>query len=53
MGSPRDFAGLLRFLDEHDVRPPVIDRSFALDEAADAHRYLESGRGFGKVVLTP
>jgi zinc-binding alcohol dehydrogenase/oxidoreductase len=51
MGSPRDFAGLLRLLDEYDVLPPVIDRTFLLDEAAAAHSYLESGAGFGKVVL--
>ena len=51
MGSPRDFAGLLRFLDEYDVLPPVVDRVFPLDEAAAAHRYLESGGGFGKVIL--
>ena len=51
MGSPRDFAGLLRFLDEYDVPPPVVDRVFPLDEAAAAHRYLESGGGFGKVIL--
>ena len=29
----------------------VIDRVFPLQEAADAHRYLESGKQFGKVVL--
>jgi NADPH:quinone reductase-like Zn-dependent oxidoreductase len=29
----------------------VIDRVFPLKEAADAHRYLESGKQFGKVVL--
>ncbi len=52
MGSPRDFAGLLRFLDEYDVPPPVVDRVFPLDRAADAHLRLESGDGFGKVVLS-
>lgn len=31
--------------------PPRIDRSFTLDEIADAHAYLESGRQFGKVVV--
>src|SRR5260370_5890973 len=51
IGSPRDFAGLLRFLDQRDVPPPVVDRAFPLDEAAAAHRHLESGGGFGKVVL--
>lgn len=51
MGSLRDFAGLLRLLDHHDVPPPVIDRVFPLDQAAAAHAYLESGTAFGKVVL--
>jgi NADPH2:quinone reductase len=32
---------------------PVIDRSFPLEEAAEAHRYLDSGQHFGKVLLTP
>ena len=30
---------------------PVVDRVFPLPEAAAAHRYLESGSQFGKVVL--
>jgi NADPH:quinone reductase-like Zn-dependent oxidoreductase len=29
----------------------VIDRIFPLHEAAEAHRYLEAGKQFGKVVL--
>jgi putative PIG3 family NAD(P)H quinone oxidoreductase len=29
----------------------IIDRTFALADAADAHAYLESGRHFGKIVL--
>jgi NADPH:quinone reductase-like Zn-dependent oxidoreductase len=32
---------------------PVVDRSFPLSEAAEAHRYLESSQMFGKVVLIP
>ncbi|GAB3710415.1 quinone oxidoreductase family protein [Nocardiopsis oceani] len=51
MGSPRDFGGLLQLVRAASVRPPVIDRVFPLGQAADAHRYLESGGGFGKVVL--
>ncbi len=30
---------------------PVIDRVFALDQIAEAHRYLETGRARGKVVI--
>jgi NADPH:quinone reductase-like Zn-dependent oxidoreductase len=31
----------------------VVDRSFPLSDAAEAHRYLESSRMFGKLVLNP
>jgi NADPH:quinone reductase-like Zn-dependent oxidoreductase len=52
MGSPRDFRGLLDLIDTGEVAPPPIARTFPLVEAAEAHRFLESGSGFGKVVLT-
>lgn len=31
---------------------PVIDRTFALQDVADAHRYLEGGTQLGKIVVT-
>ena len=31
---------------------PVIDRTFALDEIVDAHRYMESNQQKGKIVVT-
>jgi NADPH2:quinone reductase len=31
----------------------VIDRTFPLSEAAEAHRYIESRRAFGRVLLIP
>jgi NADPH:quinone reductase-like Zn-dependent oxidoreductase len=31
---------------------PVIDRSYPLDDAADAHQYVDKGRKRGNVVLT-
>lgn len=52
MGSPRDLADLLALLDAHSVAPPPISATYPLDSAADAHRFLEQGSGFGKVVLT-
>ncbi|NSZ87085.1 NAD(P)H-quinone oxidoreductase [Agrobacterium tumefaciens] len=30
---------------------PVIDRRFGLDDIVDAHRYMESGRHIGKLVI--
>ena len=49
MGSPRDFAGLLRALPE-GVHP-VVDSVRPLAETAAAHERIESGAHFGKLVL--
>ena len=38
------------WIERGDVRP-IVDRTFALREAAAAHAYLESGAHTGKVVL--
>lgn len=51
MGSPRDFAGLLTLIAEYGIEPPLIDKTFPLDEAARAHEHLEASTGFGKTVL--
>jgi NADPH:quinone reductase-like Zn-dependent oxidoreductase len=51
MGSRSDMAGLLSFLGEHAVPPPLIDRVFPLGAAAAAHERLESGAGVGKIIL--
>ena len=51
MGSPEDFAGLLRSLHTGSWRP-VIDSVFPLADAATALEALEAGRHFGKLVLS-
>lgn len=43
--------GVLRELASDGKLTPVIDRQYPLGEAAEAMRYLETGRARGKVVL--
>src|SRR3984893_9452262 len=51
MGSKSELAALMKLVASGHLKP-VIDRTFPLAACADAHRYLESGDQFGKVVLT-
>jgi zinc-binding alcohol dehydrogenase/oxidoreductase len=50
MGGPEDFAGMVRCVRDHQLRP-VVDRTFPLAEGAQAFDYLESGGQLGKVAL--
>ncbi len=50
MGSPLDFARMLDFCLEHQIRP-IVDRVFPLAEVSAAQEYLWDGGQFGKVVL--
>lgn len=50
MGSPLDFARMLDFCREHQIRP-IVDRMFPLGEVRAAQEYLWDGGQFGKVVL--
>ena len=49
MGSPQDFAAMLKFFD--DGPRPVVDRIFALDDAVAAFEHLAAADQFGKIVL--
>lgn len=37
---------------DDDIFTPIVDRTFDFTEYAEAHRYMESGSQFGKIVLT-
>jgi NADPH:quinone reductase-like Zn-dependent oxidoreductase len=50
MGSPSDFAAMLKLYDAGGLRP-VIDKVFPLEQAGDAHIRLEASDQFGKIVL--
>jgi NADPH:quinone reductase-like Zn-dependent oxidoreductase len=50
VGSRTMFEDMLRALALREVHP-VIDRTFAFDDAVAAHRLLESQAHFGKVVI--
>ena len=49
MGTPGDFAAMLRLYS--DGMRPIVDRVFPLEEASEAHRRMEQGEQFGKIVL--
>jgi NADPH:quinone reductase-like Zn-dependent oxidoreductase len=51
MGVKSELVSVLKLVASGHLKP-VIDRTFPLAACADAHRYLESGEQFGKVVLT-
>jgi len=50
MGSPDEFAVMLRFVAKHRIEP-VLDQVFALDDAVAAHQRLQSAEQLGKIVL--
>jgi NADPH:quinone reductase-like Zn-dependent oxidoreductase len=51
MGTREDFEGAYELVARGAARP-IVDRVFPLEAAAEAHEYLESGRQFGKVILS-
>jgi NADPH:quinone reductase-like Zn-dependent oxidoreductase len=50
MGTKEDFEGAYELI-ARGAAKPIVDRVFPLEQAAEAHEYLEQGRQFGKVVL--
>jgi NADPH:quinone reductase-like Zn-dependent oxidoreductase len=50
MGTKSELRTVLKLVAAGRLKP-IVDRVFPLQEAAEAHAYLESGSQFGKVVL--
>jgi NADPH:quinone reductase-like Zn-dependent oxidoreductase len=50
MGSPRDFAGLLALVNQHQLHP-VIDKVYSLEDGCWAFQRLSQGQQFGKIVI--
>ncbi len=53
--SPRPHAVIARHLDDiaAGTLRVVLDRQFALEQAGEAHAYIESRQAFGRVLLIP
>lgn len=51
MGSPQDFVNMIKLVEEHKIHP-VLDKTYSLEEAADALLRMEKGENFGKLVLS-
>jgi len=49
--NQEDLVFIREFLEDRKLKP-VIDRYFRIEEAAEAHRYVEAGNKKGNVVLT-
>lgn len=51
VGSRTDFEALATFLTAHDIHP-VIDRTFAFDQAPSAFAHMRGAGHFGKIVIS-
>jgi zinc-binding alcohol dehydrogenase/oxidoreductase len=50
MGSPQDFAAMVKFVEDAQIRP-VIDGVYSFEQADEALRRMDAGGQFGKLVI--
>ncbi|KAK1637723.1 hypothetical protein BDP81DRAFT_317022 [Colletotrichum phormii] len=51
LGSRAQFRDMVRFIEEHNVKPIVDDKTFELAEAKAAYARLEEKKHFSKIVI--
>lgn len=50
MGNNEEFRQMVNLFEKHRIRP-VLDRSYPLEQAAEALNRMKEGRQFGKIIL--
>jgi NADPH:quinone reductase-like Zn-dependent oxidoreductase len=51
VGAREHFEGLMRAVAVNRLKP-VVDKTFAFEDAVAAYEYVKAGKHFGKVVIT-
>lgn len=51
IGSRARFESMNRAISQHQLKP-VVDRTFPLEQAAEAFKHMKAGQHFGKIVIT-
>lgn len=49
----RSIAGIIERVGTGELRGVVDDKVFALADAGEAHRYAETGKAFGRIIIVP
>lgn len=50
MGTEAEFEAMVHFIEKYQIQP-IISKTFQLEEAEEALRYMDNGTQFGKIVM--
>jgi D-arabinose 1-dehydrogenase-like Zn-dependent alcohol dehydrogenase len=51
MGSPSDFAAMMRLVEQHKIQP-LAEILYPLSEGNEALATMDNAKQFGKIILT-